>query len=79
MDSFTGTLVGAGVFLFTTVSRLNQEPIQPPIECVPGALSLGVKQQGREADHSLPSRPKFQNALISTSVPPIRLRGVVLS
>jgi hypothetical protein len=28
---------------------------QPPIQWVPGALYLGVKQQAREADHSLPS------------------------
>jgi hypothetical protein len=26
--------------------------MQPPIQWVPGALSLGVKQLGREADHS---------------------------
>jgi hypothetical protein len=28
---------------------------QPPIQWVPGALSLGVKRPGREADHSPPS------------------------
>jgi hypothetical protein len=28
---------------------------QPPIQWVPGALSLGVKRKGREADHSPPS------------------------
>jgi len=28
------------------------EPTQLPIQWVPGALSLGVKQSGREADHS---------------------------
>jgi hypothetical protein len=27
-------------------------PTQPPIQCVPGALSLGVKWLGCEADHS---------------------------
>jgi len=30
-------------------------PNQLPIQQVPGALSLGVKQQGHEADHSPPS------------------------
>jgi hypothetical protein len=30
-------------------------PTHPPIQWVPGALSLGVKRQGREADHSRPS------------------------
>jgi hypothetical protein len=28
---------------------------KPPIQWVPGALSLGVKRPGREADHSPPS------------------------
>jgi hypothetical protein len=27
-------------------------PTQPPIQWVTGALSLGVKRPGREADHS---------------------------
>jgi hypothetical protein len=30
-------------------------PTQPPIQWVPGDLSLGVKRPGREADHSPPS------------------------
>jgi hypothetical protein len=29
--------------------------VQPPIQWVPGALSLGVKRPGLEADHSPPS------------------------
>jgi hypothetical protein len=41
-----------GIFLFTTVSRTALGPIQPPIQSVTGALSLGVKRPGREADHS---------------------------
>jgi hypothetical protein len=41
-----------GIFLFTTVSRTALWPTQPPIQWVLGALSLGVKQPGREADHS---------------------------
>jgi hypothetical protein len=46
---------GLGIFLFTTASRKALEPTQPPIQWVPGALSLGVKRPGREADHSPPS------------------------
>jgi hypothetical protein len=46
---------GLGIFLFTTASRTALEPTQPPIQWVPGALSLGVKRPGREADHSHPS------------------------
>jgi hypothetical protein len=44
-----------GIFLFTTVSRMALGPTQPPVHWVPGALSLGVKRPGREADHSPPS------------------------
>jgi hypothetical protein len=46
---------------------------------VPGALSLGVKWQGREADHSPPSSAEVKTAWSYTSTPPIRLHGVVLS
>jgi hypothetical protein len=46
---------GLGIFLFTTASRTALGPTQPPIQWVPGALSLGVKRPGREADHSPPS------------------------
>jgi hypothetical protein len=44
-----------GIFLFTTASRTALGPTQPHIQGVPGALSLGVKRPGREADHSPPS------------------------
>jgi hypothetical protein len=43
---------GLLTFLFTTASRTALGPTQPPIQWVPGALSLGVKRLGREADHS---------------------------
>jgi hypothetical protein len=36
-------------------SRPALGPIQPPIQWVLGALSLGVKRPGREADHSPPN------------------------
>jgi hypothetical protein len=42
---------GLGSFLFTTASRTALGPSQPPIQWVLGALSLGVKRPGREADH----------------------------
>jgi hypothetical protein len=38
---------GAGNFLFTTASRMALVPTEPPIQWVPGALSLGVKRPGR--------------------------------
>jgi len=44
-----------GIFLFTTASRTALGPTQPPKQRVLGALSVGVKRPGREADHSPPS------------------------
>jgi hypothetical protein len=44
-----------GIFLFTTAFRTASGATQPPIQWVPGVLSLGVKWPGREADHSPPS------------------------
>jgi hypothetical protein len=46
---------------------------------VSGALSLGVKRLGREAEHSPPSSAEVKNAWSYTSTPPIRLHGVVCS
>jgi hypothetical protein len=53
---------GLGIFLFTTASRLALGSAQPPIQWVPGALSLGVKLPEREADHSPPSSAEVKNA-----------------
>jgi hypothetical protein len=38
---------GLGHFLFTTASRTALMPIQPPIQWVPGSLSVEVKRPGR--------------------------------
>jgi hypothetical protein len=46
---------GLGIFLFTTMSSPALGSIQPPIQGVLGALSLGVKRPVREADRSPPS------------------------
>jgi hypothetical protein len=43
---------GLGIFLFTAASRTALRHTQPPIQWIPGALSLGAKRPGREADHS---------------------------
>jgi hypothetical protein len=40
-----------GILLFITASRLALGPTQSPIKQVAGAVSLGVKQPRREADH----------------------------
>jgi 5-methylcytosine-specific restriction endonuclease McrA len=54
---------GLGIFLFTTSSRTALGPTQPPIQWVPGALSLGVKRPGREADHSPPSSAEVKECV----------------
>jgi hypothetical protein len=60
---------GLGIFLFTTASRMALGPTQPPIQWVPGALSLEVKRPGREADHSPPSSTEVKNAWSCTFTP----------
>jgi hypothetical protein len=42
--------------------------VQPPIQGVPEALSLGVKRPGREADHSPPSSAEVK---VSGDIPPL--------
>jgi hypothetical protein len=53
-----------GILIITALG-----PTQPPIHWVPGAVSLGVKRSGREADHSPPSSAKVKNAWSYTSIP----------
>jgi hypothetical protein len=71
--------LGLGIFVFTTASRTVRRPTQPPIQWVPGALSLGVKRVGREADHSPPSSAEIKEFVELYFHSPIRLHGVVLS
>jgi hypothetical protein len=65
-----------GIFLFTTASRKGLGPTQPPIQFVPGTLSLGVKRSGREADDSPPSSAEVKKYvelyLHSPSTPSLR-------
>jgi hypothetical protein len=58
------------IFLFSTSSRPVLGPTQPPIQWVLGALSLGVKRLGCEADHSVPTSAEVKNTWIYTSTPP---------
>jgi hypothetical protein len=59
-----------GIFLFTTVSRTALGTTQPPIQWVLlGAVSLGVKLPGREADNSPSSSAEVTNAWSYTSTP----------
>jgi hypothetical protein len=54
---------GVGIFLFTAESRTALGPSQPPIQWVPGALFLGVKRPGHEADHSPPSSAEVKKCV----------------
>jgi hypothetical protein len=56
-------------FLFSTASRPTLGPTQLPIQWVPGALSPGVKQQGRKFD-----RPPLFSAEVKNSgaIPPLK-------
>jgi hypothetical protein len=51
-------------FQFFMSSRPALGRTQPPIQWVPGALSLGAKWQGREADHSPPTSAEVKKAWI---------------
>jgi hypothetical protein len=68
-----------GIFLFTIASRTALGPTQPPIQWVPGALSLGLRRPGREAVHSPPSSAEVKECVGLYLHSPIRLHGVVLS
>jgi hypothetical protein len=61
------------------VSTLALGLAQPPIQWVSGALFLGVKWPGCEADHSSPSKTEVKKAWSYTSTSPIRLHGMTLS
>jgi hypothetical protein len=60
---------GLGIFPFITASRTALRPTQPPIQWVPGALSLRVKRPGREVGHLPPSSAEVKNAWSYTSTP----------
>jgi hypothetical protein len=67
-----------GIFLFTTASRTVLEPTQPPIQWVPGDLSVAVKRPELEIDHSPTSSPEVKERVELYLHSPIRLHGVVL-
>jgi hypothetical protein len=46
-----------------TASRIVLGPTHPPIKWVAGALFLGVKRSGREANHSPPSSAEVKECM----------------
>jgi hypothetical protein len=69
-----------GIFLFSSASRTALGPIQPPIQRVPGAHSLGVKRPGRESDHSPPSSAEVKDCVeLYLHSPNTSWRGTQLS
>jgi hypothetical protein len=57
-----------GNILLFIKSRPDLGPNQPPLHWVAGAVTSGVNQQGREADHSLPSSAEVKN---DGAIPPL--------
>jgi hypothetical protein len=58
-----------GFFLFITLSQPAPGTTQLPVQWVPGAVSLGVKQPGHEANHWPQSTAGVKSAWSYTSTP----------
>jgi hypothetical protein len=56
------------IFLLSIATRPALGPSQPSIQLVLGVLSLRVKWQGHEADHSPPSNTEVKNG---GAIPPL--------
>jgi hypothetical protein len=69
-----GSQQGLGIFVFTTASKPALGPTQPPIQWVPGAISLVVKRGGvRLTTHlQLVPRPRMCGAIPPLSNTPSR-------
>jgi hypothetical protein len=57
--------VGAGNFSLHHRVQNGSAPLpaQPPMQWIPGAISLGVKRLGSEADHSPPSNAEVKECV----------------
>jgi hypothetical protein len=69
-DRGIGVQVPVESRIFCTPSTPALGSTQRPIQWVPGALSLGIKREEREADQSLPASAEVKNIWIYTSSPP---------
>jgi hypothetical protein len=70
---------GAGNFSHHHRVQTALGPTQPPIQWVPGALSVGVKRPESEADHSPPSSAEVKECVELHFHSPTHFHGVVLS
>jgi hypothetical protein len=68
-----------GFFFFDTASRPDPVLIQPPIQCAPGVLSLGIKHREGEAEQLPLSSAEVKNAWSYTATSPIHLHAVMFS
>jgi hypothetical protein len=69
-DRGVGGRVPVGSRIFSKSSRPALRSTQPPIQCLSGTLSPGVKRPGREVDHSPPTSAEVNKMWIYTSTPP---------
>jgi hypothetical protein len=67
---------GQRIYFYLKRSRPTLGHTQPPIQCVSGTLSPGLKQPGREADHTPPSTAEVKNERGYASAPPAVLHDV---
>jgi hypothetical protein len=72
-DRGVGVRVPEGSRIFSMSFRPFLESTKLPIQWVRGALSLGVKRPGREAEHSTPASAEVKKIWIYTSTPPYAL------
>jgi hypothetical protein len=70
---------GAGNFSLHHRDQNGSGATLLPIQWVPLFLFLGVKRQGREADHSSPCSAEVKECVGLYLHSPVRLHGVVLS
>jgi len=76
-DSIPGG--GLGIFLFDTASRAVLDPTQPPIQWVPGTLSLVYSGRGVKVTTNMHLVPISKDVWSYIATPPIHLHNVVLS
>jgi hypothetical protein len=76
-----GSSLGRGWEFYSSLPRPDRLWSPPSLlySSLSGALSVGVKRPGREADHSSPSGAEAKNVWSYTSTPPNTPHSAVLS